>query len=82
CAILSTHDLPRIRYNAPDDVIWRNSSWVCYWEKDIWVLPIHRQSGIGHWVLCVIRLSNKELHLFDSLGNRQPWQNDVKVGSI
>ncbi|KAG2159668.1 uncharacterized protein EDB93DRAFT_1236976 [Suillus bovinus] len=82
CAILSTHNLPRIHYNVPDDVIWRNSSWVCYWEKDIWVLPIHHPSGIGHWVLCVIWLSNKELHLFDSLGNRQPWQNDVKVGSI
>ncbi|KAG1724163.1 uncharacterized protein EDB91DRAFT_1087579 [Suillus paluster] len=78
CAILSTHDLPHIRYNAPDNVIWHNSSWVRYWEKDIWVLPIHRPLGIGHWVLCVIRLSNKELHLFDSLGNRQPWQNDVK----
>lgn len=78
-AMLSTHDLPRIRYNAPDDVIWRNASWVRYWDKDTWVLPIHRPSVIGHWVLCVIRLSHKELHLFDSLGDRKPWPSDVKV---
>lgn len=80
--MLSTHDLPRIRYNAPDDVIWRHTSWVRYWEKDIWVLPIHRPSGIGHWVLCIIQLSTKELYLFDSMGDRTPWQSDVKVSSI
>ncbi|KAG2751616.1 hypothetical protein P692DRAFT_20774814 [Suillus brevipes Sb2] len=78
CAMLSTHDLPRIRYNAADDVIWRHTSWVRYWEKDIWVLPIHRPSGIGHWVLCIIQLSTKELYLFDSMGDRTPWQSDVK----
>lgn len=82
CAMLSTHDLPRIHYNAPDDVIWRHTSWVRYWEKDIWVLPIHRPSGIGHWVLCIIQLSTKELYLFDSMGDRTPWQSDVKVSSI
>ncbi|KAG1859382.1 hypothetical protein DFJ58DRAFT_840241 [Suillus subalutaceus] len=78
CAILSTHDLPRIRYNAPDDNIWRHTMWIRYWEKDIWVLPIHRPSGIGHWVMCVIQLSTKELYLFDSMGDRTPWQSDVK----
>lgn len=82
CAMLSTHDLPRIRYNALDDVIWRNTSWIHYWEKDIWVLPIHRPLGIRHWVLCIIRLSDKNLFLFDSLGDRQPWENDVKVSLI
>ncbi|KAG1837517.1 hypothetical protein DFJ58DRAFT_718872 [Suillus subalutaceus] len=82
CAILSTHDLPRIRYNAPDDNIWRHTMWIRYWEKDIWVLPIHRPSGIGHWVMCVIQLSTKELYLFDSMGDRTPWQSDVKVRLI
>ncbi|KAG1727949.1 uncharacterized protein EDB91DRAFT_1239464 [Suillus paluster] len=79
CASLTTHDLPRIRYNASDDILWRNISYTCYWEKDIWILPIHCPSNIGHWVLCVIRLSSKELHLFDSLAERKPWKNDVKL---
>ncbi|KAG1867477.1 hypothetical protein C8R48DRAFT_771969 [Suillus tomentosus] len=77
-ATFSTHDLPRIRYNATDNMLWRNSSWTRYWEKDVWVLPIHRASNIGHWVLCVIYLSRKELHLFDSLAERKPWKHDVK----
>ncbi|KIK10825.1 hypothetical protein PISMIDRAFT_20060 [Pisolithus microcarpus 441] len=44
CAILSTHDLPRVRYNATDEILWRNASWSRYWEKDIWIIPIHRPS--------------------------------------
>lgn len=76
CALLSTHDLPRIRYNASDDILWRNVSWTSYWEKDIWILPIHRP---GHWVLCVIRFSSRELHLFDSFAERKPWKRDIKV---
>ncbi|KAG1851783.1 hypothetical protein C8R48DRAFT_810421 [Suillus tomentosus] len=78
CALLTSHDLPRIRYNASDDILWRNISYTCYWEKDIWILPIHRPSNIGHWVLCVIRFSSKELHLFDSLAEKKPWKNDIK----
>ncbi|KAG1857649.1 hypothetical protein C8R48DRAFT_775569 [Suillus tomentosus] len=78
CTILSTHDLPCIRYNAPDEVIWRQCSWTHYWEKNIWVLPIHRPSRVGHWVFCAIYLPSKELHLFDSLGDQKPWKHDIK----
>ncbi|KAG0695531.1 hypothetical protein DFH29DRAFT_879985 [Suillus ampliporus] len=79
CTIFSTHDLPHIRYNAPDDMVWWNVSWTCYWEKDVWVLPIHRPSdSIGHWVICVIHVFNEELHLFDSLAEKKPWKTDVK----
>jgi hypothetical protein len=82
CALLSSHDLPRIRYNASDDILWRNVSWTFYWEKDVWILPIHRPSSIGHWVLCVIRFSSKELHLFDSFAEMKPWKRDVKVSVL
>ncbi|KAG1879476.1 hypothetical protein C8R48DRAFT_767734 [Suillus tomentosus] len=77
-AIFSTFDLPRIRYHATDDMLWRNTRWTCYWEKDVWVLPIHRPAHVGHWVVCVIYLSTKELRLFDSLAERKPWKHDVK----
>lgn len=78
CAILSTYDLPRIRSNAPDEVIWRNTSWTRYWEKNVWVLPIHRPSDVGHWVICIIYFRTKELHLFDSLADQNPWESDGK----
>ncbi|KAH7905365.1 hypothetical protein BJ138DRAFT_1138299 [Hygrophoropsis aurantiaca] len=78
CAILSTHDLPRIRYGASDDDLWRNSSWTSYWTKDIWIIPIHRPLPVGHWVLCTVYLVKRELYLFDSFAEEQPWRNDIK----
>ncbi|KAG1887308.1 hypothetical protein F4604DRAFT_1917113 [Suillus subluteus] len=42
CAIFSTHDLPRIRYKASDEILWRNTAWTSFWDKDVWILPIHR----------------------------------------
>lgn len=76
CAILSTFDLPRIRYNALDEIIWRNASWTSYWEKNVWILPIHRPSIVGHWVICIIYFQTKEIHLFDSLA--ESWECDIK----
>jgi hypothetical protein len=81
-AILSTHDLPRIRYNAPDDALWQNMSWTCYWAKEVWILPIHRPSNVGHWVLCVVHLRSKELHLFDSFAEQKAWKVDIKVREL
>lgn len=78
CAILSTHDLPRVRYNATDDVLWRNTSWTRYWEKDVWIIPIHRPSCIGYWVVCTIDFSSRRLLLFDSLAERKPWRKDIQ----
>ncbi|KAG2125361.1 uncharacterized protein EDB93DRAFT_1244054 [Suillus bovinus] len=77
-AILSTHDLPCIRYNASDDRLWRNISWTGYWAKDVWIIPIHRPSIVGHWVLCIVHLQSKEIHLFDSFAEQRPWKSDVK----
>ena len=33
----------------------------------------------GHWVLCIVHLSRRELRLFDSLGEQRPWKVDVLV---
>ncbi|KAI5991333.1 hypothetical protein EDC04DRAFT_2872922 [Pisolithus marmoratus] len=64
CAILSTHDLPCICFNAKDDPTW--------------ILPIHHSLPVGHWVLCTIRFHSQELFLFDSLAQQKPWRNDIK----
>ena len=79
CAVLSTHDLPCIRYNTNDKVLWRNVSWTRFWEKPIWILPVHRSSPVGHWVLCMIYFPCRQLLLFGSLAEQQPWRKDVKV---
>ena len=82
CAILLTHDLPHIRHNVDDDMVWRNVSWTRFWEKPIWVLPVHRSSPVGHWVLCTIDFPSRQLLLFDSLAEHQPWRKDIKVSNL
>ena len=78
CALLSTYELVRIRHNADDDMLWRNIRGTQYWQKDIWVLPIHRTFPSKHWVLCVMYPRERKLHLFDSL-NGEEWETDIMV---
>ncbi|KAG6369896.1 hypothetical protein JVT61DRAFT_13361 [Boletus reticuloceps] len=76
-AVLSTHDLIRIRYNAADEDLWRNTARTKYWDKAIWILPIHRPSSWGHWIVCSIHFNTRRILLFDSLAEEQPWRNDL-----
>lgn len=78
CALLSTHDLVRIRYNASDENLWRNISRTKYWMKDIWIIPIHRPHQC-HWVLCVAYLQRNEFILFDSFAEQKHWKRDLRV---
>ena len=82
CAILSTHDLPWIRHKANDDSLWCNALWTQFWDKPMWVLPIHHPVPYGHWVLCTISFPSRQLFLFDSLAEQRPWQNDIKVSPL
>jgi Ulp1 family protease len=80
CAILSTHELPRIRYNTSDEALWKQTYRTEFWLKDIWIIPIHRPAPINHWVVCICYHSKRELHLFDSFSERKHWRSDLKVG--
>jgi Ulp1 protease family, C-terminal catalytic domain len=77
CAILSTHELPRVRYQALDNDLWRNIRRTIYWEKDVWILPIHRPRAL-HWVLGVIYVRENRILLFDSFAEEKPWRADIK----
>jgi Ulp1 family protease len=76
CALFSTFDLVQIRSEASDDDLWHNVRLSRYWEKDVWILPIHRPHT-RHWVLCCISLKTHELFLFDSLVAERPWWKDI-----
>lgn len=78
CAIFSTYDLHRIRYKAPDAELWRNTYRREYWTKDTWIIPIHRRSEC-HWVLAVLYLQRREVHIFDSLAGKAAWRQDIQV---
>jgi hypothetical protein len=77
-AIFSTYTLVYSRRQATDDVLWRNIKNTTFWDKEVWIFPVHRSSP-GHWVLCTAYIRERRLLLFDSLGGRRDWDNDLKV---
>ncbi|KAJ6533961.1 hypothetical protein DFH09DRAFT_1405699 [Mycena vulgaris] len=79
CAIISTYDLVRVRYKASDNDLWRNIHHSRYWEKSLWLIPIHRVEE-EHWVLTVVDVSRQQILFFDSLGVRGGgWRRDIRV---
>jgi Ulp1 family protease len=77
CAILSTYDLVRIRYNCDDTNLWRHVENSSYWLKNIWILPIHRPQDV-HWVLAIIHVHKHEIHIFDSFAEKRGWKKDLQ----
>ncbi|KAF7367143.1 hypothetical protein MSAN_00974000 [Mycena sanguinolenta] len=77
CAVLSTYDLPRVRYKEGDDVLWKHVSPTRYWEKKLWLLPIHRPADV-HWVFVAVFIQDQQLYFFDSLGERRGWRRDLR----
>ncbi len=78
CVVFSTYDLHRIHYKASDAELWRNTHRREYWSKTVWIIPIHRR-GANHWVMAVLYLERKEVHLYDSFGSQPAWHQDVQV---
>ncbi|KAF7334389.1 ULP-PROTEASE domain-containing protein [Mycena venus] len=48
-----------------------------YWEKPIWLVPIHRRAE-EHWVLAVVSIKDETIFFFDSLAQRQGWRRDLR----
>ncbi|KAF4568584.1 hypothetical protein EYR40_010011 [Pleurotus pulmonarius] len=82
CAIFDTHDLVRVHSNVTDNCLWEYVMDTEYWNKNTWVIPIHRPSPEYHWVLCIARPHSHSLLLFDSFGQRQSWGRDVQVKGV
>ncbi|KJA14937.1 hypothetical protein HYPSUDRAFT_106807, partial [Hypholoma sublateritium FD-334 SS-4] len=63
-------------YQASDSELWRSTHHHKFWEKDVWIIPIHRQTE-RHWVLAVLYLQHSEVHVFDSLAGNALWNEDI-----
>ncbi|KAJ7833920.1 hypothetical protein B0H13DRAFT_1914324 [Mycena leptocephala] len=77
CAVFSTYDLPCVRYKGSDPDLWRLVSPTQYWEKPLWLIPIHRPQ-LEHWVLVVVVVPTWELFFFDSMASRRGWRKDLR----
>ncbi|CAK5268969.1 unnamed protein product [Mycena citricolor] len=78
CALLSTYELPRMRSECSDDFLWSELEAMQYWERDLWILPIHRATQ-QHWVLAVACVSDRRIYFFDSLALRGGFRKELKV---
>jgi hypothetical protein len=79
CAVLSTWVMAYLRSGADDRTLWRSVRYTRYWEKDIWLIPIHWKDPYEHWTLCVVDTSASTILSFDSLANQSLWRQDVEV---
>ncbi|KAJ8474908.1 hypothetical protein ONZ45_g15793 [Pleurotus djamor] len=81
-ALFSTHDLVRLRGNASDEVLWKHVAPLNYWDKTVWVFPIHRPSPESHWVLCVAYPYQQRIHMMDSFAAKTSWCRDIEVKAV
>ncbi|KAJ7202987.1 hypothetical protein B0H12DRAFT_1035731 [Mycena haematopus] len=77
CAILSTYDLPRVRYKSSDTDLWRFLGPTQYWTKSLWLIPIHRPAE-QHWVCAVVDVPSTTLYFYDSLASRSGWRGNLR----
>ena len=77
-AIISTLALPTLE----DGALWRTTQHSVYWERNVWIVPIHRFAPYEHWVLGVVNFVRGEIAVFDSLADQSLWERDVEVGEL
>ena len=81
CAIMSSFIMTYIEDGADPDTVWKNTQYLSYWERPVWLIPIHRRTQ-HHWILCVIYVDEGKLDIFDSLASRETCQSILTVSSL
>ena len=73
--IISTLALPTL----DDGTLWRTTWRSAYWQKNLWIIPIHRAAPYEHWVLGIVDFTHQEIRYFDSIADESLWKQDVQV---
>ncbi|KAG2008989.1 hypothetical protein CC2G_014365 [Coprinopsis cinerea AmutBmut pab1-1] len=79
CAILSTFSLVYVKNKRGMMKVWDMEKATEYWSKELWLLPMHRPAPVEHWVLCAIYPHHRQLLLFDSFGEKEPWADELPL---
>lgn len=79
CAIFSTYSMAYVKQEVEDHILWRHLRHSAYWEKAVWIIPIHLQHPYLHWILCIINTDTTTIQLFDSVADKSLWMDSVKV---
>ncbi|KAJ8469462.1 hypothetical protein ONZ45_g16881 [Pleurotus djamor] len=79
-AIFDTYALVHVANKINDEAMWESISNTRFWEKTVFIIPIHRPTQ-SHWVLSVVRLQTRTYDVFDSFGEPTHWQSDLELVS-
>ena len=66
---------------ATDESYWRNYHTSRFWEKDVWIIPVHRPAE-KHWEVAVVYFQKRRIAYFDSFGDRDSWKDEIKVNLV
>ncbi|KAJ7696295.1 hypothetical protein B0H17DRAFT_1131077 [Mycena rosella] len=70
--------IARVQSRASDEELWRHLHHTWFWEKSLWLIPIHR-AWEEHWVLAVVDVGHQQILFFDSLGVQgRSWRWDIQ----
>lgn len=70
CAVFSSYVMKYAEEGGSDDDIWRNTKGNLYWQRKVWLIPIHRPNS-RHWVLCTIYPYEASIFFFDSCAGQE-----------
>lgn len=65
CAVFPNYSWQAFVGRKDNIMLWKLANRTQYWAKDVWVVPIHYQND--HWYLGIIKLSQAQVHIFDSI---------------
>ncbi|KAH6890244.1 hypothetical protein BKA70DRAFT_1376547 [Coprinopsis sp. MPI-PUGE-AT-0042] len=77
CALFSTFDLPASKGGCSISHLFTKTQHTLYWERLLWILPIHDSKNEGHWVVCTIYPLTSQIIVFDSLARRSYWEAEL-----
>ncbi|KAJ7050263.1 hypothetical protein C8F01DRAFT_1035389 [Mycena amicta] len=75
-AVLNTADFHPVQMATTDAVLWQHLAPTAYWEKAVWIVPIHRPRD-KHWVLAAVVVSSQTVFFYDSLAQLEGWEIDL-----
>ncbi|TEB24645.1 hypothetical protein FA13DRAFT_1638343 [Coprinellus micaceus] len=78
CCIFSTYDILMARYNTPLNRLWPRTERLTYWNKSVWIFPIHRVYPSEHWVCIAVVPSSRDIFVFDSLNDHSGWSQELQ----
>ena len=77
-AIFSSYIMKYVEDDTEPGTIWKNTQYLSYWERKVWILPVHQRTR-HHWILCVVYVDKGEVHIFDSLACQESCRSLLKV---